>query len=131
MKGLDCNTCRGQYEESGREDDVPCDSENGWADCPYASWQCGSPGNDGPDGCGLASENVQAVEFYTRWKRFGEKTWDLVELEDEPALDDLMAKLSIIDEYAPRINAAIQQDHKARKELEQAKKNKKPRRRRQ
>lgn len=134
LKGVDCISCRSQYADTGREDDVPCDSENGWEDCPYTKWQCGSPGNPGPDGCGLAPENVQAVEFYYKWKLLGDKAWDLIQLDfdDECQQDEFAYKLGMLEAYAPRIQKSIQKDQEARKELEQAKQKprNKPRRRR-
>lgn len=94
---------------ANRPDAVPCDDEElGITACPYYKRQCGSPGDTSESGCGLASDNVQAVEFYPRWKVLGQPAFDLLQLDvgDELDADAFVTKLMIIDQYSPAITAA-------------------------
>lgn len=98
--GVTCTECRDQYAAAGRKD-VPCDT----GDCKYSP----SPGDTGPKGCGLLPENEFVVWLYPKFKRFGEMSFKLVDIElsgDEG--ETLLEKLSMIDDYAPAIQQAYQ-----------------------
>lgn len=86
---------------------VPCD-EGGLEACPYFKRECGSPGDTSENGCGLLPENVEALEFYPKWKTLGPPAFDLlrVEFDDEYESDTFANKLLVIDQYAPSIQKA-------------------------
>lgn len=98
--GVTCTGCRAQYAAAKRND-VPCDV----GECKYSP----SPGDTGPNGCGLLPQNEFAVWFYPRWKTFGSQAFEFVDIEMTPYdAECLMDKLMIIDEHAPAIAEAQQ-----------------------
>lgn len=96
--GITCTECRDQYAAAGRTD-VPCDV----GDCKYNP----SPGDLGPKGCGLMHENEFVVWLYPKWKKFGEATFNLVDIKLTPeGAETLLEKLVMIEEYIPGIQEA-------------------------
>lgn len=130
LKGFDCTECRLQYDAANRSDAVPCD-EGGLEACPFIKRECGSPGDDSEKGCGLAEENVAAVEFFPKWDLLGEAAFNLLEIDvgDSYDTDALVTKLMLIKAYAPSIAAAIQDaQQEAKSEKKPAKRQRGPER---
>lgn len=68
-----------------------------------------SPGDTGPEGCGLLPENEFPVSFYTKWKAFGPVALQLTHLELTEADGDLLLeKLMVIEQYYPALCEAEQ-----------------------
>lgn len=91
--------CRAQYAQSNRQAEVPCDS----GPCKFKI----SPGDIGPEGCGLSPENEFAVWFYPRWKLFKDKAFDLITVE-EPDKELFVEKLMLLEQYTPIIEERSQ-----------------------
>lgn len=110
MKGFDCGQCRAQYEANNRSDAVPCDI-GGIEKCPFFGKGPGSPGDTSEEGCGLAPENVDVVDFYPKWKALGPAAFELLELNlgDDLSKDLFASKLMAIEAYAPMISQATTQ----------------------
>lgn len=107
----------------GRANDVPCDVDK----CKYDP----SPGDLGPDGCGLMAENAFAVWFYNKWKRFGPVAFELVHLEvNESEAAGLLDKLVLIDEWAPEIARVKQKREQDREAAQRPRRPARTRRRR-
>ena len=106
---------------------MPCDGDEGLKACPYFNRECGSPGDESEDGCGLSPDNAEALEIYRRWKTFGSTAFDLLELDLGGAVEkDLLAtKLMIIDDHIPLISEAVSQG-KQEANPEQSKRRKAP-----
>ena len=104
------------YEAANRPDKVPCD-EGGLEACPFFSKPGGSPGDISENGCGLAPENAEVVQFYPKWKSLGQAAFELVQLEFSSAdrADTFANKLMLMEEDVPLIAQAQQSKQEATK----------------
>jgi len=100
---MNCHDCRLQYKEANRPDRVPCDLNPN--DCAFTP----SPGDTGPDGCGLLPENEEALEMYHRIKVMGPVALELskLEFEDEDESELFVDKLMLLTSRSGEVERSV------------------------
>jgi len=103
IHGMNCNACRLQYAAANRSDRVPCDLDPN--DCAFTP----SPGDTGPDGCGLLPENEEALELHHRMRVLGPAALELskLEFEDEDESEIFVDKLMLLAARQGEIEQAV------------------------